>query len=60
MYIIWMWDAVSRLSNNVSTNKTLLVTSPTKDEIIEEHDMLHSIATVFERKLESSNRKVKS
>ncbi len=46
--------------NNVCTNETSLVTSPTKDEVKEERDMLHSIATVFERKLESSTRKVKS
>jgi hypothetical protein len=33
--------------------------SPTKEEVKEERDMLHTIATDLEHKLESSNKKIK-
>ncbi len=43
-----VYSAARMTINNVRTNETPLVKSPTKDKVKEERDMLHSIATVFE------------
>ncbi len=54
------YSAARMTINNVLTNDTPLGMSPTKDEVKEERDMLHSIATEFEQKIESSTNKVKT
>ena len=43
--------------DNIAINKTLLVISPTKEEVKTGQDMLLSIATELECKVESSNDK---
>jgi hypothetical protein len=47
-------------SSVVAINITPPAISPTKEEVKEERDMLHTIATDFERKLESSNKKIET
>jgi hypothetical protein len=50
------------VSSNVNTINVVNppAISPTKEEVKEERDMLYTIATDLERKLESSNKKIKS
>ena len=49
------------VSSNVSAvDVTPPAISPTKEEVKEERDMLHTIATGLERKLESSNKKIET
>ena len=49
------------VSSNVSAvDVTPPAISPMKEEVKEERDMLHTIATGFERKLESSNKKIET
>ena len=48
-----------KYSNVSAVNVTPPAISPTKEEVKEEHDMLHTIATGFERRLESSNKKLR-
>ena len=48
------------LLTTTQTKELIAAISPTKEEVKEERDMLHTIATGFECKLESSNKKIET
>jgi hypothetical protein len=49
-----VYSAAVASADNIAADKTLLVISLTKEEVKAEWDMLHTIATEFERKIKSS------
>ena len=48
------------LLTTTQTEELIAAISPTKEEVKEERDMMHTIAIGLERKLESSNKKIET
>jgi len=48
------------LLTTTQTEELIAAISPTKEEVREERDMLHTISTGLKRKLESSNKKIET